>query len=561
LGVHQTGSTVKTSAVGRALMLTSPTIGSCCTEEEVVTISDSGGVGAGLERLEGRLMLAAAPPILGVDGVLTVVGTPGEDRVNFQRAVANGKDEIRVKFNGQRFYFRTADVKRIVADLGAGDDRVEVDRDSAMIKKPLGLWGDGGDDSLAGAAGDDRLLGGDGDDSLVGGPGHDQFDGGDGDDTLMGGRGNDGLSGGAGDDALVDEIGENVFRGGMGNDDVRRGYALPPEFIIGVWGQPSNYAWRWKARGVNTMVAAELWGGIIPMSTWDNEVRANGMYMIRQPSAHPEDDGDYKNLIAWLANDEPDVHHTDPKQTSAVYAKLKKANPNLPVFMNFSGGHVVGYQETQWKHPYKEWLAGADWSSNDIYPVAGWNMPDRLWLVGQAIDKLRKLALEKPQFAFIETSDQGRSWNMAAPGPTPGQLRAEIWNAVIHGARGITYFADQFKPTFSYNATPPDVEAEMIAQNARLTALSPVLLAPHQPKGYSIRLPKGMEGTVRRYGGKTYLIVLNLNYKAVEDAEIKVGGVEDGVASVYGEDRGVPISGRKFTDRFEPLTPRVYVVG
>jgi hypothetical protein len=309
------------------------------------------------------------------------------------------------------------------------------------------------------------------------------------------------------------------------------------------------------------MVAAELQGGTVALSKWDNEVLANGMYMIREPSAKPAEDLKYSNLIAWMQGDEPDVHHTDPKTTSSGYERLKRIAPEMPVFMNFSGGHVVGYQERNWKHPYAAWLAGADWSGNDIYPVAGWNLPRRLGLVGYAIDKLRAIAPEKPQFAFIEASDQGLPWNMDAPGPTVGQFRTEIWNAVIHGARGIIYFADQFKPKFSYNAMTAEIEAEMIAQDKVLKELGGVLLSKIDPRGYGIELPAGMEGTVRVFKGKVYLIVLNMSSRHVGGARIKLSGVADGVVEVYGEGRSVNISGGEIVEDFEGYTPRIYVVG
>ena len=150
---------------------------------------------------------------------------------------------------------------------------------------------------------------------------------------------------------------------------------------------------------------------------------------------------------------------------------------------------------------------------------------------------------------------------MDAPGPTPAQMRTEIWNAVIHGARGITYFADAFKPQFSYDATTAEIREEMKLQNARLTDLSGVLLARHNPKGYGIELPAGIEGTVRTYKGKTYLIVLNMKGRAIPGATIKVTGVPDGEAEVYAERRNVQISGGQIVDDFEGNTPRVYVVG
>ena len=301
-------------------------------------------------------------------------------------------------------------------------------------------------------------------------------------------------------------------------------------------------------------------GGRLPLSTWAAEVAKNGMNMIRQPSKDPADDADKSNLIAWLAPDEPDGHHTDPKTTSAFYSRLKRVNPDLPVFMNFSGGHVVGYQEKNWKHPYAGWMEGADWVGSDIYPVTGWNQPKALNLVGKSIERLRSINPDKPQFAFIETSDQALPWLPDAPGVNAGQFRAEIWNAVIHGARGIIYFPQQFKPGFSYDATPPEIQAEMKVQNAALTDLSGVLLSKHNPKGYGIELPDGMEGTVRTYRGKTYLIVLNLNRRAVTDAHIKLTGIPDGATRVYNENRTVQITNGEIVDSFDGYQPRIYRV-
>jgi hypothetical protein len=527
----------------------------------------AGGWVEGLEAREllSRSAAAVAPavpdPAVGSDHVLRVNGTAGSDRITLSRVVVGDADEIKVTVNRGRWYFDSAAIRQINVSAGDDDDLVQIDRASARFYVPLNEQGDAGDDTLNGASGTDSLDGGAGNDELVSGNGNDYLLGSDGNDTLFGGKGDDRLVGAAGNDTLNDEVGDNDYLGGSGHNVVKRGITGPPEFLIGVWGQTGGSALKWKSRGINTLVAAELYSGRLSLSDWDEQVAAAGMYGIRAPSSRPERDGDNPAIIGWLVSDEPDVHHTSTKTTSATYARLKKANPDMPVMMNFSGGHVVGYQERNWKHPYKGWLEGADWSSNDIYPVAGWNLPDRLGLVGEAIDRLRAIAPEKPQFAFIEAGDQGLPWNMDAPGPTPAQMRTEIWNAVIHGARGITYFTDAFKPQFSYDTTTPEIREEMKAQNARLSDLSGVLLAKIDPKGYGIELPAGMEGTVRTYKGKTYLIVLNMKGKAKTGATIKVSGVADGRAEVYGENRSVQIRGGGIVDDCEGNTPRVYVVG
>jgi hypothetical protein len=504
---------------------------------------------------------AVTPPVLDSHHVLHVSGTDGSDRITLCRIVPPGADEIRVVVNKRRWYFATAAIKRIEIDSGADRDLVQVDADSAPLRTAIIVMGGAGDDTISGASGADTLCGQDGNDSIIGGTGDDYLEGGAGNDTIFGGKGDDRLLGEAGNDSLNDDVGDNDYLGGSGKDAVKRGITGPGQFIIGVWGQTSGSSLKWKSRGVNTMVAAELYSGRIPLSQWDAEVTKNGMYMIRQPSDDPQDDAAKENLIAWLAPDEPDVHHTDPKSTQAAYARLKRVNPDIPVFLNFSGGHVVGYQERNWKHPYAGWIDGADWVSNDIYPVAGWNLPRRLGLVGEAIDRLRAVDPTKPQFAFIEAGDQGLPWNLDAPGPTPDQMRAEIWNAVIHGARGIVYFTDQFKPTFAYDATTPDIQAEMKRQDAILTDLSGPLLARIDPRGYGIELPSGMEGTVRVWKGKVYLIVQNLTSRHKSAVQINLRGVPDGTAQVYGQKRTVQVKAGQIVDDFDGYTPRVYVIG
>jgi len=147
-------------------------------------------------------------------------------------------------------------------------------------------------------------------------------------------------------------------------------------------------------------------------------------------------------------------------------------------------------------------------------------------------------------------------------GVTPAQFTAEIWNAVIHGVRGITYFPQAFGPYFDYDATPPEINSEMVQQNARLKELSPAIMNAIEPRGYSVEVPAGFEATWRVYNGKVYLIVLNLGMRANAAAEIKVTGIDGATtAQVYGENRSVAVEGGVITDHFEGLTPRVFVVG
>jgi hypothetical protein len=103
-------------------------------------------------------------------------------------------------------------------------------------------------------------------------------------------------------------------------------------------------------------------------------------------------------------------------------------------------------------------------------------------------------------------------------------------------------------------ATPP------LLDGTDLTSLSGVLLSKLNPKGFGLKLEAGMQGTVRRYRGRTYLIVLNMSRKH-RTATVETVGVPDGKATVHGNGRQVNIVGGKITEDFAPREPRVYVVG
>lgn len=75
-----------------------------------------------------------------------------------------------------------------------------------------------GNDTLIGAALNDKLYGGSGNDTVSGGAGNDSLFGGDGNDTISGGAGNDTIYGEAGDDTITTTSGADWVYGGDGND-------------------------------------------------------------------------------------------------------------------------------------------------------------------------------------------------------------------------------------------------------------------------------------------------------------------------------------------------------
>jgi hypothetical protein len=287
--------------------------------------------------------------------------------------------------------------------------------------------------------------------------------------------------------------------------------------------------------------------------------------MIRRPRPKPADDIGQKYLIAWAHPDEPDIASTGHPASfiAAEYAKWKAINPKMPVWVNFSGGFVDQWQGTQDYNDYKPFLDATDWVSSSVYPVAGWSHPNDLDIAGLSVDRLEKWSQGKPQFAAIETGNQALPWMPKdSTGPTPGQFKAEVWDSIIRGARGIIYFPQRFKPSFSYDDTPPDVVDEMIRQNARMTALGPVLLSPSDPATLGVQADAPLETSWRFYKGKAYFIVLNMSEQTLKNQPIQLEGTgRSKSATVQFEKRTVAIRKGAMTDTFAPFETHVYEVG
>ena len=339
--------------------------------------------------------------------------------------------------------------------------------------------------------------------------------------------------------------------------------APPTFFSIGVWSPIMSSFDRWKARGINTLVQYESASATIDQ--WTQAAVDRGLYMIRRPRPNPADDIGQKYLIAWAHPDEPDIASTGHPASfiASEYAKWKAINPKMPVWVNFSGGFVDQWQGTQGYKDYKPFLDATDWVSSSVYPVAGWSHPDNLDLAGLSVDRLEKWSQGKPQFAAIETGNQALPWMPSdSTGPTPGQFKAEIWDSIIRGARGIIYFPQRFKPTFSYDDTPPEVVDEMIRQNARMTALGPVLLSPSDPATLGFEADAPLEASWRFYTGKAYFVVLNMSGRTLKDQPIYFAGTGKAKsATVTFEKRTVGIHRGSLTDSFAPFETHVYEVG
>jgi hypothetical protein len=333
-------------------------------------------------------------------------------------------------------------------------------------------------------------------------------------------------------------------------------------FPIGAFLQPVYTFGTWKQRGINTLVGYEAYGQNTSLEQWTQVANDNGLKYMREPLANPSLDVNDPNLLTWLYPvDEPDLVSLAEALPGAKseFNLLRSIDPTRPIATTYAGGYMLQWLQGRDKAYYDALTQYTDWVMPCIYPVTGWNLPDRINGVGNLVDLMKQWYPQKRNIAYIETSNQDLTFvGPQERGVTPDELRGEVWDAVIHGATGIVYFPHALAH-FNYDATPPDVAAEMTVQNARLAKYGTALLTTENPTGTSISAT-GIETCWRIYNGKKYYFALNLTPNAVNNVTLTTTGLGSSqTLAVDDESRSVTLQNGTMVENFKPFECHVYV--
>jgi hypothetical protein len=350
----------------------------------------------------------------------------------------------------------------------------------------------------------------------------------------------------------------------------------PESFPLAVWLQSPANAERYRAIGINTYVA--LWRG--PTEEQLDALDKAGIRLICGQSERSIRFKDRPTIVGWMHGDEPDNAQSlgrgkgygppiPPARIVEGYHKIRKADPDRPVMLNLGQGVAWdGWygRGVRTNHPedYPEYLKGCDIASFDIYP-ASHEKPEiagQLWYVPKGVDRLRRWTEgRKDVWCCIETT---RIDNVNRK-PTPQQVRSEVWMALIHGARGIIYFAHQFKPTFIEAGLLADTEmARGVADiNRQIHELAPVLKSPDVADGASVassseRVPIAF--VVKRHDGRSYLFAVAMR-DGEATATFRLPNRSDARVEVIGEGRTIRAAGGRWEDRFTGYQAHLYRIG
>lgn len=345
-------------------------------------------------------------------------------------------------------------------------------------------------------------------------------------------------------------------------------------FPIGVWLQDPRNATRYKDAGINLYIG--LWDG--PTAGQLDTLRKAGMPVICAQNALALSRLDDSTIIGWMHDDEPDNAQALPggrgygppvlpEVIRGDYERMRKADPSRPVLLNLGQGvawdDYIG-RGVRRNHPedYPRYVEGADIVSFDIYPavhdhpaVAG-----KLEFVARGVERLTQWAgPNKSAWNCIECT---RISNPETK-PTPAQVRAEVWMALIRGSRGLIYFVHQFKPTFREAALleDPEMLAAVTAINRQIRELAPVLNARSLPESPTVQSspPGATMATMRKRLGKAeYLFAVNLANRTIRGSFESKAWPTASPVEVLGESRSIDLKARRFDDAFEPYGVHLY---
>ncbi|MEM8873741.1 MAG: PKD domain-containing protein [Planctomycetota bacterium] len=167
--------------------------------------NDGGSSGSDAPNGEGRVEL--------LGNILRLTGVDGANNdIRIQDTGGNGFNAI---INGQTRSYSESSIGRIEIFGGDGDDNLTV---STGINIPVRIFGNDGNDTIAGGERNDTLFGGAGNDDITGRGGNELIHGDAGADLIRAGNGDDRIVGYGENDSIYGENGNDWIDAGQGND-------------------------------------------------------------------------------------------------------------------------------------------------------------------------------------------------------------------------------------------------------------------------------------------------------------------------------------------------------
>ena len=273
-----------------------------------------------------------------------------------------------------------------------------------------------------------------------------------------------------------------------------------------------------------------LWLGTVPNFRGTSVADSTSM-LTKLVSSFRNDD----SLLAYKGIDEPLHGKVDPGGMIDAFKKLKALDPDHPV--------VVIQAPTGTVANLKKYTPAFDITGIDIFPVAyppgkhsDLGISD-INVVGAVARRIREAAHPKPFWMTLQIAWSGVAArkndrpNVVPRFPTLQQERFMAYQAIVNGARGLTFFGGHMlqvmKPDDAargWNWTFWRTVLRPVVSELASDDVSPALVAPDVTPGVKVRSPnvKQMELVTRKAGRFLYVIAVRI---AEGPSKIKFTGV------------------------------------
>ncbi|MDP9883357.1 hypothetical protein J2W21_000847 [Sinomonas atrocyanea] len=344
------------------------------------------------------------------------------------------------------------------------------------------------------------------------------------------------------------------------------GWTSSTFFPIAVFmGKPSQ-AEALKSLGVNTYLGAEKDGSPI------TSITQKGLYVVAQSEWTKEDVGNDSSVVGWLASDECDMgigcpgSNTDEnlRQQKQMVQELRNRIDGRFVFANYGGG-ILG---TYWAiGNMPSFMSIVDAASVDQYAYTSPHIRDQIsqspaWpkgldpgksaSYGWLVDRMRSYQSSPgahPNWIFVET---GRPYLVENGSSmiTTDQIEGAMWSAIIHEARGISFFQHNNGSgagTYSLVDAPSDRLKKVSLAIKAIEQLAPAI----NTQSYAWSFHPKLDTMLKVKDGFAYVFAAPaLGTPAGQYSLTLPPGISGRTVEVIGEARTTKVEAGQFSDTF-----------
>lgn len=370
------------------------------------------------------------------------------------------------------------------------------------------------------------------------------------------------------------------------------GWDDPNFFPISVFFGKPSHASQYAALGVNTYHGAEHDGSTVSSMT------NAGMFLIVQDEWTQAEIGNNVNVVGWHVNDECDMGtggcNYDANNDGRVdeydgeiiqrgkVKRFRDLNDGRFVQANYGNG-ILG---TFWSsNTFDELMQMVDVATVDKYTYTSphvWYITEQssYWPKGAKVsssasygwiaDRMKSYlnpADLHPNWPFVETARPFLTENGALT-ITPDQLEGAVWSAIIHEARGISYFQHNNNESYQTHngcgtyslveCSDPARANKITAVHAKIRSLAPVI----NSQSYQYDFNNQTDTMLKTYNGSAYIFAgIGLLESPGSKTFNLPAGINGTTVEVVGENRTIPVTNRSFTDNFAAeYTHHVYKI-